>query len=406
MNRWGRLVADKNNDDEDLMSDFKDLFDDEQAGEPDQALSLDASVASTDSEFDELDSLLDDFPGPDTLSAHEDAADSELDISVDDGDTEEAVSNMADEPAFSTADDDELWGADELAADEMEKKSNTTNDTASSVADDDELRGLDELAADELDLAVGHEQQDLELDAQDDGPAFAATARNPAGEATPASSAAPSSMNKANSGMGMGRLVALVLVLSMLGGGLGALGVPMLLGALQAPQESVSMGGVEGSDSLAVERLRRDILSLASRVNELAVIIEGPISHLRQSNEEALADIQQRLERLEARPVASAARPAASAPVSQASKPITTTASQAGAWSINLISLSNEKDARSEMERLRKQGVRVEMREAEHQGRTWYRLQVPGFESREGAKAYITTIEQQTGIANAWVSRD
>lgn len=382
MNGWGRPVADKNNDDEDLMSDFKDLFDDEQAGELDQDLSLDASVAATDSEFDELDNLLNDFPGPSSSSEYEDVAGAELDLSAEEGIAEQAI-------------------------DEMEAMPNTANDTVSPAADDDDLHGLDELAADELDLAVGEEQQDLELDTQDGaGPAFAATAGSPADTTTHASPVASSPVAKANSGMGLGRLVVLVLVLSVLGGGLGALGMPMLLGGLQAPPESAPQGGMAGSDSLVVERLRRDILSLASRVNELAVIIEGPISHLRQSNEEALADIQQRLERLEARPVVSAARPASTAPVSQASKATTATASQGGAWSINLISLSNEKDARSEMERLRKQGVRVEMRAAEHQGRTWYRLQVPGFESREGAKAYITTIEQQTGIANAWVSRD
>lgn len=156
-------------------------------------------------------------------------------------------------------------------------------------------------------------------------------------------------------------------------------------------------------DAAAMEAMRTELRTLAARVNELAVVIEGPMSHLRQSNEAALAEIRQRLARLEK------AAPAGSAPVSAAApaaKKASAASASSGGWAINLISLTSEKDADAELKRLQKLGIRAEKRRALKAGTVWYRLRVTGFASYEGAKAYIRTVEQKAGVKNAWVARD
>ncbi len=151
--------------------------------------------------------------------------------------------------------------------------------------------------------------------------------------------------------------------------------------------------------------LRAEIHELGVRVNDLAVIIEGPFSHLRQSNEESLLGLSQRLERLEGE---MAVKNGAVLTKMVAPEDVDMPPAEAGerGWVINLISLSSEQDAKQQMLRLRKAGVRVEMQQARHDGKSWYRLRVPGFSSYEGARAYITTVEKQAGVENAWVAKE
>lgn len=150
--------------------------------------------------------------------------------------------------------------------------------------------------------------------------------------------------------------------------------------------------------------LRAEIHELGARVNDLAVIIEGPFSHLRQSNEESLSGLFQRLERLEGEMAKGGAVLTKMATPTSADMP----PAEAGerGWVINLISLSSEQDAKQQMLRLRQAGVRVEMQQARHDGKSWYRLRVPGFSSYEGARAYIKTVEKQAGVENAWVAKE
>jgi hypothetical protein len=174
-------------------------------------------------------------------------------------------------------------------------------------------------------------------------------------------------------------------------------------GLAQLSQRAGAEQARVGDDDLLQAQMR----DLAARVNDLAVIIEGPFSHLRQSNEESLSSLTQRLERLEREAVARSGAPlpvTASATQSGVTVPSATTAE--GGWVINLISLSSEKDAREQMLRLRKAGVRVEMQHAQHDGKSWYRLRVPGFTNYEGARAYIETVEKQAGVENAWVAKE
>jgi cell division septation protein DedD len=157
-------------------------------------------------------------------------------------------------------------------------------------------------------------------------------------------------------------------------------------------------------------QLRREVQLLAARVSELSVLIEGPLSHLRQSNEETLAALEARLAKLEQGAVPAGKAPAApslvkKAPAKRAAEPPPAATAEPG-WVINLVSLRSKSDAEAEMQRLRRAGVRVELQRAVRDGTTWYRLRVPGFTSYEGAKAYIGSVEKQAGVRNAWVSKE
>ncbi len=154
------------------------------------------------------------------------------------------------------------------------------------------------------------------------------------------------------------------------------------------------------------EKLQAKMHDLAARINDLAVIIEGPFSHLRQTNEESLVALSQRIERLEREALARSGAASLAVTAPKAGTVVPTANPAESGWVINLISLSSEKDAKEQMLRLRKAGVRVEMQHAQHDGKSWYRLRVPGFTSYEGARAYIETVEKQTGVENAWVGKE
>jgi hypothetical protein len=149
---------------------------------------------------------------------------------------------------------------------------------------------------------------------------------------------------------------------------------------------------------------------LGERVNELAVIIEGPVSHLRESSQQELQALGERLERLEQgsvkqQPVAtSSSKPL----VSKVETTVITPPAPAaqGGWVINLLSVTNVVTAKEEMARLRKLGIRADQQAVSQDGKTWYRLRVTGFDSYAGAKAYIETIEKQTGFSSAWVAKE
>jgi cell division septation protein DedD len=162
------------------------------------------------------------------------------------------------------------------------------------------------------------------------------------------------------------------------------------------------------NSSSARDPMRTELRTLGARVNELAVVIEGPMSHLRESNEGALADIEQRLSKLENSAVATkplVSKPTPKSPVAAAPRTKSVAASSQG-WAINLISLTSEKDADEELARLHKLGVRAEKQKALKDGKVWYRLRVPGFTSYEGAKAYVDTVEKKAGVKNAWVAKE
>lgn len=201
---------------------------------------------------------------------------------------------------------------------------------------------------------------------------------------------------------------AAMLVLSAIAVWLGA-GVVDRLAKVEQELEKLSLRSGVDSKPFDDEALRTEISELGRRVDDLGVLIEGPFSHLRQSNEETLEALSQRLERLERDVAAKRVRTSTDAkppPVAAAGHSQVGVTSGDGGWVINLIALSSRSDAQKQMMRLRKAGVRVEMQHAEHDGKSWYRLRVPGFSSYEGAKAYIKTVEKKANVENAWVAKE
>lgn len=168
--------------------------------------------------------------------------------------------------------------------------------------------------------------------------------------------------------------------------------------------------------AVRTEHLAEDLNRLAQRVDELGVIVEGPVGHLRESNERVFEVLRQRLDRLEAEQKRFAESPAGNSPKPSADKvsaiaarptpgaPISGPGKRG--WVINLLSLSNAKTADEELARLRKMGIRADKQTVSQEGKNWYRLRVTGFDSYEGAKAYIDTVEKQTGIGSAWVGEE
>jgi TolA-binding protein len=169
-----------------------------------------------------------------------------------------------------------------------------------------------------------------------------------------------------------------------------------------------------GSTAAPDPRLESQLTQLDERVNELAVIIEGPMSHLRESSQQERAALALRLDRLER--LGQQGPGVTEQPLPHEPPPVavkgTVPAANSGAsleggggWVINLLSLSSAATAQQELTRLRQLGVRAEQQAINQGGHLWYRLRVTGFDSYEGAKAYIDTVERQTGFNSAWVGK-
>jgi len=111
--------------------------------------------------------------------------------------------------------------------------------------------------------------------------------------------------------------------------------------------------------------------------------------------------------------------PAISAPAATAEKskrksalpaPISTTdiaqpKPSSGNWVINLASVSNSKSAEQEVARLGKMDIKADVSQAESKGKTWYRIQVPGYGSYDEAINARPAIEEKLGIKGTWVGQ-
>ncbi len=150
--------------------------------------------------------------------------------------------------------------------------------------------------------------------------------------------------------------------------------------------------------------VRADLDKVMAHVNEMAATLDGSLVELRDKNETALAAMQERLDKLEK--VKTTSPVAAVKPVVEKAAATTPPPAAVGGWSVNLISLSNDKDAEQELQRLRNLGIRAEQQRVEQDGRVWFRLRVPGFTSRDGAMAYVKTVEDKAGVTNAWVGKN
>ena len=80
-------------------------------------------------------------------------------------------------------------------------------------------------------------------------------------------------------------------------------------------------------------------------------------------------------------------------------------ASKSGDWSINLASYTKESTAATMKSLFLDKGVAADQVIATVNGKTYYRLQVTGFETREAAIKQSTTIKEQLGLEETWITK-
>lgn len=173
------------------------------------------------------------------------------------------------------------------------------------------------------------------------------------------------------------------------------------------------------------------MVELSKRVDDLAVVIEGPMSHLRHSNEQMVAELSQRVASLESMladlrhkgPVAAASEPppARPAPAPAAERPApperpqpaappaapTKPAAASGAWSVNLLSLNTQRGAEQERDRLRRAGVDADVQKVQMpDGKVWYRVRVGGFDNSQAARDHLAQIKRKVAVPGSWVGKD
>ena len=393
-------------EDEELMSDYKDIFSDDDA----------ASGDAEDDTLDELDAFLDDF---------------EKNLDIPDAEETPAAETVAEESPRGSAEDIGLDKSDLDLDVGLDGETNVDEPLLDEAGlEDDEPLDLDAMM-EEPGSAQTQEEVAGEPEPEAEAPAAvepkepesplpeAVAAAAAASVATAPTSTAPITPQPAAAGLSKGQLyggAALLLFSGLLS--LAALWMVMGLGTqidilnqnVSELQQRVLAQSRRGSISPQVQwgdQLNR----LAARVNELAVIVEGPVGHLRESNQQALQEMGSRLDELEkslaGKGAAVPAKKLVSKPEPVMAKAVPSkTRSTKQGWVINLLSVASAKTADDELARLRKMGVRADKQTVSKEGKTWYRLRVTGFDSYEGAKAYIETIEQQTGFKAAWVAKE
>jgi len=168
---------------------------------------------------------------------------------------------------------------------------------------------------------------------------------------------------------------------------------------------------------------------LSKRMDQLESRLAGLQRHaVTPAPDKSIASLNKRLDELNARitarfkaiartratnPVAEAKKPPA--PLPEAIKPIKIKPAVAamtpavdsgrGPWVVNLTSLSHATAANNEVARLKGFGIRAEVIKIETQGKTWYRIRVPGFASAEKAERQRKILTGQLNIQDTWISK-
>lgn len=163
---------------------------------------------------------------------------------------------------------------------------------------------------------------------------------------------------------------------------------------------------------------------LSKRMDQLESRLAGMQRHaVTPAPDKSIASLNKRLDELNARitarfktivrtkatnPLAEAKKP--SAPLPEAIKPAVAAITPAvdsgrGPWVVNLTSLSHATAANNEVARLKGLGIRAEVIKIETQGKTWYRIRVPGFASAEKAERQRKILTGQLNIQDTWISK-
>jgi len=74
-------------------------------------------------------------------------------------------------------------------------------------------------------------------------------------------------------------------------------------------------------------------------------------------------------------------------------------------WVVNITSVSDSESAYQEVARLKSMGINAESARAYSNGRTWYRIRIPGFASHDEAIRARPSLEARLGIRDTWVGK-
>ncbi len=157
--------------------------------------------------------------------------------------------------------------------------------------------------------------------------------------------------------------------------------VAALTGALQATQSHLAALDEAVAKQISSASEPRQLRDLAARIDTLTAAVEE--LHARASDARSSAN---------ARTAASSTHP--------------TSAATATSWAIRLGAFSKESGADAEVARLRALDIPAEKRAFEDtQGKTWFRVFVPGFETRKAAENAKAPIQTKAGLPRSWLER-
>ncbi|QEP43299.1 hypothetical protein D5085_09305 [Ectothiorhodospiraceae bacterium BW-2] len=442
-------------DDEAGLDDFDEGGDDDLDAlfnESSDEMALDEPIADESDSLEEIDSL---FDGDTERSGEERSMTEEesLDDVGDLGDLDDLDDLRGElEPLVDTSEGDEAL--DELDDFDEGIEIEGEGDELDSLLDDDDL----DIDDDDLDLSAGLDSldggdsgdllDDLIDDSFDDGAMVAAAATAGAAaaaiaampdkeaESTERESADKGSQEKAKTKTKTKTdgsevkpvtklqlaIIAAGIVLSLLMGGFAFIYAAGVSGDLTAARDRIEelKGELEASydrDIPAVVENRSNMILLDKRVNALAKALEEMKTYRESTNQEltglyqrydelslVLTDQQKEQQRLmERQRAAEAKRRDTESKVRQIEEK-EQKRKQDMPWVINLSSMSSSAAAEEARKKLLQAGItNTEVNPVQVRGRTYYRVQITGFKTRDEARLYALTLPDMTEFDNAWV---
>lgn len=418
-------------DEDDLLADFRDVAGDDAGDASRQPDDLNTDLDALDAflnEFGQGESAVQEERGPAGLAAEADEMAEPGDLGADGAEPADAADPLLEEVALAAADPALDLSAVEEDVPEL---------SADVVSDELDLGGMEDMAPPEPPQRTPAAGRSGDLFA-------AAPAAVPAAAPAPVSimadeDEAAMDTNKTLDISTIG--VALVSLVIAAVAGWFAVSLHGQMNDLRAELALLReqpAGAVAGPDRQTQENLAL----LTQRVNEMAVLLDGPLGHLSDSGAQInsmnlrLDELEQRLKALAdevaqatrtAEAASKAAAKSAAAPTAQpapkavtkptttapqpaarttaATKPAATASKSAGGWVVNVASLTDAKAAEAEKQRMKQAGFNVEVQTAQMDGRTWYRVRATGFSSREQAQVYSDMIRHKMDVT-PWVGLD
>ncbi len=406
----------------DLMSDNED----------DDLNNMEISTDNDDMEGFDIDDLQISTDEDDNAESEKDDLLEETDTSSFETDSTE-INSDSDATEIDDADVSE-FDIDEIETDEMEGVTESEVVVADDIEDQEETQSPifdEEISDNEPDEqpqeSVTEDNQDIsELDQVIAASTSTLDANTISNLGAPKET--PFVQNTQSKGSSMMTKIAIVIALVI--GGTGAFLAFNASTSLQQAQMEISQlklsggnGGATQSDP-RIPKLFAAIDQINIRLNEISVMLDGPMSQMKDSDSttdnevnaklQALSNhvamIDQVLSGLESQQDKLADSLSTSGSESAMAKPAQTVetplASSKGRWALNLQSLSDMKNAERTIKELKDIGVSAVVRKSENTNKVWYRVRIEGFDTYNEAKAYIKKLPDNPLTANTWVTNN